>query len=59
MKNVKIKLASIVSVFLANVSTALAGFAIPAPVEVSEPSMLSLFAIAAAVGFIAYKRNKK
>ena len=56
MKNFLIKLVSAISITLISISSALAGN--PVTTEVSEPSMLPLFAVAAIAFYIAKKRKK-
>jgi hypothetical protein len=54
IKNVKIQLIALVSLYFANISIASAGNL----VEVPEPSSIALFAIAGAVVYIIKKRTK-
>ena len=56
IKNVKIQLIALASLYVANISIASAG--IIDPTQVPEPSALALFAIAGAVAFIINKRKK-
>ncbi|NQZ24431.1 MAG: PEP-CTERM sorting domain-containing protein [Colwellia sp.] len=57
IKNVKIQLIALVSLYLANMSSAFAGLPQDST-QVPEPSAIALFAIAGAIAFIIKKRNK-
>ena len=57
IKNIKIQLSTLAALYFTNINMVLTG--IIAPVKVTEPSIISLFAIVVAVGFIVHKRKKK